>query len=102
MINIWAIIVVTVIYLILGALWYSKLLFGKIWAAANNFNIDELKVGAKYFIGVAVSAFVTTLFLSFLLELKGTYDILLGLLTGLIASVGFVITIGFYDVKYED
>jgi hypothetical protein len=102
LINFWAVITITVIYFILGALWYSKLLFGKTWAIVNNFNIDELKAEPKMFVGAAISAFITTLFLAILLEVIGTYDILIGLLTGLIVGIGFVIAIGFYDVIYED
>ena len=102
MINFWAILVITVIYFALGAFWYSKILFGNIWAKANNFNIDDLKMEAKTFIGAAVAAFLSTLFLALLLELMVPYDILIGLLTGVIVGVGFVFVIGFYDVIYED
>ena len=102
MINIWAILVITVIYFVLGALWYSKLLFGNIWAKANNFNIDELEMEPKLFIGAALSAFITTLFLALLLELIIGYDVLTALYVGLLVGVGFVFAIGFYDVIYED
>lgn len=101
MINFWAVLVITVIYFALGAFWYSTILFGNIWAKANNFNIDELKMEAKSFIGAAIAAFLSTLFLALLLELIVTYDILIGLLTGLIVGFGFVFVIGFYDVIYE-
>jgi len=102
LINIWAVLVITIIYFILGALWYSPLLFGKIWADAMNFNIDELEPKPKMFIGAAISAFITTFFLAILLDLIGNYNIITGLLVGLIIGIGFVLTIGLYDVLYED
>ena len=102
MINIWAILVITVIYFILGALWYSPLLFGKIWAKAMNYNIDELEMKPINFIGAAIAAFVATFFLALLLEIIGTYNIFIGILVALIIGIGFVLTIGIYDVLYEN
>jgi hypothetical protein len=93
---------VTIIYFILGALWYSPLLFGKIWADAMNFKMDELEPKPKMFIGAGISAFITTLFLAILLDLIGTYNIITGLLVSLIVGIGFILTIGLYDVLYED
>lgn len=102
MINLWAILVITVIYFILGALWYSPLLFGKIWAKAMNYNIDELEMKPINFIGAAIAAFVATFFLALLLEIIGTYNIVTGILVALIIGIGFVLTIGIYDVLYEN
>jgi hypothetical protein len=101
MINIWAIIIITVIYFVLGAFWYSKFLFGKIWADALGFNMEEIESEPKMFIGAAVTAFITTLFLALLLEFIPGYNFITGLLVGLVVGVGFVLTTGFYDVLYE-
>ncbi len=92
----------TIIYFILGAFWYSKIFLGNIWAKANNFNIDELEMKPMNFIGAVIAAFLSTLFLAILLELISTYDVVVGMFTGLIIGVGFIFVIGFYDVIYED
>ena len=102
MINIWAILVITVIYFILGALWYSPLLFGKIWAKVMNYNLDELEMKPINFIGASIAAFVATFFLALLLEIIGTYNVFTGILVALIVGIGFVLTIGIYDVLYEN
>ena len=102
MINIWAILVITGIYFILGALWYSPLIFGNIWAKVLNFNMDELEQKPINFIGAVIAAFITTFFLALLLEVIGTYDIFIGLIVGLIIGVGFVLTNRIYDVLYEN
>jgi hypothetical protein len=102
LINIWAILVITVIYFALGAFWYSTILLGNQWAKANEFNVDELEMKPINFIGALIAAFLSTLFLALLLELIGTYDIAISILTALIVGVGFVFVIGFYDVIYED
>jgi hypothetical protein len=102
MINIWAILLITIIYFVLGAFWYSKILLGNIWAEANKFNIEELEMRPINLIGALIAAFLSTLFLAILLELIKTYDVVIGMFTGLIVGVGFVFVIGFYDVIYED
>ena len=102
MINIWAILVITVIYFILGALWFTPFLFGKAWAKALNFNLDERNPKPKHFIGALTSSFITTLFLAFLLELIGTYDIFIGFIVAVIIGIGFVLPIGLIDVLFED
>lgn len=101
MINIWAILISTCIYFVLGALWYSKLLFGNIWVNALEVNMEELEQKPIDFIGSALAAFVATLFLALLLEFIGTYDVMTSLLVSLIIGVGFILTSGVYDVFYE-
>jgi hypothetical protein len=44
-INIWAVIVATVAFWALGALWYSPLLFGKKWQKELGFTDEYLKKG---------------------------------------------------------
>jgi len=42
-VNIWSVILAGFSYLILGALWYSPILFGKEWMKLNNFTDEDLK-----------------------------------------------------------
>jgi hypothetical protein len=102
MINIFAIIVSTIIYFILGALWYSNYLFGKAWVKANKFDMNELSMGPKELIGAAGSAFVSVLFFAILLELIAPFDFVTALLVSFIIGSGFIFTTGLYDVLYED
>ena len=41
--NWFAIIIATLSNFLIGGLWYSPLLFGKIWMQENNFNDEEMK-----------------------------------------------------------
>ena len=102
MINYIAIILITIIYFILGALWYSPFLFGNIWMESLGYKQEDLNPEPKMFIGAAISAFITTIFFAVLLEFINNYDILTSILISLIISLGFILTIGFYDVLYED
>ena len=61
--NVWAILAATLAAFVLGGLWYSPVLFGKIWMRANGFREDDLNKGhlGKIF-GLA---FVFTLVMAF-------------------------------------
>ena len=86
-----AVLVATVAYFMLGALWYSKPLFGTKWAqlVRLDMNNPDLKKGMG---GMMISTFVLILVACFGLETlivkvnfaqEFTYGIKLGLLTGL-------------------
>jgi hypothetical protein len=102
MINIFAIIVIAVIYWILGALWYSKVLFGNLWMKSIGKTEDELEMKASSFIGSAIISFMIPLFLAMLLELIGTINLFNGILLALIVWIGFDVSFGLYDVLYGD
>ena len=102
LINIFAIIVIAVIYWILGALWYSKILFGNLWMKSIGKTEDELEMKASSFIGSAIISFMIPLFLAILLELIGTINLVNAILVALIIWIGFDVTIGLYDVLYLD
>jgi hypothetical protein len=94
-------LVSTIIYFVLGALWYSPILFGKIWVKALGVNMEDLEQKPIDFIGSAAAAFIATLFLALLLEIVGMYDVFISLFVAIIVGVGFVLTSGVYDVLYE-
>ncbi len=42
-VNVWAVILAGISYLILGALWYSPLMFGKVWIKLNGYTDEDFK-----------------------------------------------------------
>ena len=87
-INLWAVLTATVASLVLGGLWYSKLLLGRVWR--REAGIDEAEAGHP--IKVFGLAFVFTLISATALSwLLGPYpNIIEGIRTGLVVGVGFV------------
>ena len=86
-----AVLVAAIAYFVLGALWYSKALFGKKWAQLTKLDMNnpDLKKGMG---GMMISTFVLILIVCFGLEIliikfgflqEISYGIKLGLLTGL-------------------
>jgi hypothetical protein len=89
--NIWAILVAAIVAFVLGALWFSPPVFGKIWQRANGFGPNEpAKAGAA---GMLL-AFLFTLVMSanlamFLNDPKTT--LAWGATAGFLAGFGWVL-----------
>jgi hypothetical protein len=69
-VNLWAVLLAGISYLILGALWYSPLLFGKQWMELNGFTDKDLKTNKPMwmitllsFLSAAVASFVISMVL---------------------------------------
>lgn len=89
--NIWAMLVVWVIYMAVGAFWYSPAGFAKKWK--EHTGIDILKIpenqATKILISVALSALVQTLALAVVLNSLNVTLVAHGLLIGLVLWLGF-------------
>lgn len=44
--NLWAILVAALANFLIGGMWYSPALFGKVWMRANGFSDEDLKKGS--------------------------------------------------------
>ena len=69
-VNIWAVILAGFSYLLIGALWYSPLLFGKQWIKLNGFTDEDFKsnkpmwmITLLSFLSAAVASFVISMIL---------------------------------------
>jgi Protein of unknown function (DUF1761) len=93
-INIWAVLLATLSSLLVGALWYSKALFGRRWMDLAR--VDESRIQSS-----AIGAYILTIFASFLTaavlagsvaiaqEFYGGSFFLNSLVTALILWIGF-------------
>jgi hypothetical protein len=104
-INYLAVLVCGIIYMVVGALWYSPLLFGKIWTAAMGKTEQELKemqkgVWKTYLLSF-ISALVMAFVLAHIIDFARADTVVEGLQTGLWIWLGFVITTGLAAVIFE-
>lgn len=102
-INLLAVFVVTLFTVILGGLWYSKLLFAKLFIKNISLSEEELKKGGTslIFLYEFLAAFITNYVLaSILLMLNVTYfwD---GFQIGIILWIGFVTMTQLSTVTFE-
>ncbi|TVQ22733.1 MAG: DUF1761 domain-containing protein [Spirochaetaceae bacterium] len=101
-VNLWAILVAAAIHWIIGALWYSPLLFSKPWAAAKGIDMSADDEGASplmYAAGYLVGLFVAT-GLAIVLDLTATATIPAGLLIAFILWVAFNAAPGFANAVF--
>ena len=104
-INYLAVLVCGVIHMVLGALWYSPLLFGKLWMKVMGKSEEELKemnqgVWKAYvfsFLGALVMAFV----LAHVIDYAQADSIIDGLQGGFWVWLGFVVTTSMAGILFE-
>lgn len=87
-INWLAVIVATIVYYMLGALWFSQFVFGKTWDESIGFERpNDWKFGLVFYVGPLVGCLMTsiaTAILVYALEIQSFGDaVLLGLITGI-------------------
>ena len=102
-VNYWSVLLAAVSYLIVGSLWYSPLLFGKMWIELNGFCDDDLKSGRPLwkililsFLSAAVSSFVIAL----VLGSRQSADF--GAIVGAIIAICWISMSKLTDVLFEN
>ena len=90
-INIWAVLVSGVLHWIVGALWYSPVLFGKPWAELMKLDMssDEEGPSVLLYLGGLIVGIVMAAGLALLLSLTGTTAIPAAIAIALIAWLAF-------------
>jgi hypothetical protein len=88
--NIWAILVATIVAFMLGGLWYSPAVFGKVWKRANGFGPNEPPKagGAQMLLAVVLTLVMAVNLAMFLNDPKTT--LAWGATAGLLAGFGWV------------
>lgn len=105
--NIWAVLVTAVIFYGIGAIWYSPMLFGKLWMAESGISEEKRsKMDKGHTIGIFVATFFLSLIMAFissqLVSLTNSNSISSGCLLGLLLWIGFIaVSMGINNL-YED
>ncbi len=94
-INYLAVGVAALATIFIGALWYSRLLFGKLWVKAHGYSEEKVKqmAGRGFIVSLlcyVVMAFVLAVFVSY----AGVSTVLQGAFLGLLVWIGFLATLG--------
>ena len=103
-INWLAVLVAAIAYFMLGALWYSKALFGSKWAAVVGLNMndpDKSKGMAKMMIGTLVLILVTCIGLALFVNRLDLFVLSSGLRLGAITGICFATTAVSISFIYE-
>ena len=92
--NILAVIIMSLVYMGLGGLWYSKGLFGKIWSSCCEMEKGktECTPTTKCYIGCLITAFITAYVLGYFINMAGAVTTGEGIKVALLAWLGFIAT----------
>ncbi len=100
--NWFAVIVVAIGYFVLGMLWWSPLLFGKMWMKLMNVQKHDKPEGmAQAMIGSVVCALVMTVILSNVVYWSQAITFMTGMGIGFLVWLGFVVTTSLNAVFFE-
>ena len=94
-INYLAVGVAALATLFIGALWYSRLLFGKLWVKAHGYSEEKVKQMAGRAFMVSLFCYLVMAFvLAVLVSYAGVSTVLQGAFLGLLVWIGFLSTLG--------
>ena len=102
-VNIWAIILAAFSYLLIGSLWYSPLLFGKLWIRLIGFSDEDFKTKKPMWVIMALSflsAAISALVISAVLGPRQSADF--GAIVGGIIAVCWISMSKLYNVLFEN
>lgn len=97
-----AVIVATIAYFVLGAIWYAGPVFGRAWMRAMGWQRPSAeRPSPAIFIGPLVGAFVSTLALAALAEATATNTIAEGIVLAIYAGFGIAVAVLFVTAVFE-
>lgn len=92
-VNYLTVIAGAIVMMVLGAMWYSPMLFGGMWLATIGKKPEDIQADATIYAFPAIAALVTAFVLSlFAHAIYGDPEILEGVLVGVIAAAGVSVT----------
>ena len=100
-----AVFIAALINMVLGALWYSPLLFGNVWlklVKIDRKKMDMKKGARRGYIVSALMSVVMAIVLSLLIQATGSLSPLGGAMIGLLIWVGFCVTMMISPVLWEN
>ena len=78
----WKVVVAVVAYFIVGALWYSKLLFAKRWAAASGKNTDEMNMAMTPMVLTFLAEALLVVLMAYFAQATGLTSVVRGVYLG--------------------
>jgi hypothetical protein len=91
-VNILAVLVSSVAYFVLGAAWYSPMLFAKPWMKALGLKEEELQNSPFNFISSFIAILITVYVLGIFIVLTSANSLISGAFVGAVSGIGFVLT----------
>jgi hypothetical protein len=85
-----AVIVATLAYFFLGAIWYANAVFGRAWQRSSGIRVPEgQRPGAAFYVIPLVTAFIMTVATAMIAASTGSTTVGDAIVLGLVVAVGF-------------
>src|SRR3954449_12654463 len=95
------IILATVVYFGVGALWYSPVMFAKMWMEEIKLKKNEMTMAAPAMVTTALAELVLVLVAAYLVHATGTHGWLSGARLGLLLWLGFAATTALVNSTFQ-
>lgn len=95
-----AVVVIAILNIVLGMLWYSPQVLGKAWLEFMHFQESDCKCTVWHMVGGFISALITAWVLALFIDLAAAVTLQEGLKVGFFAWLGFVATTHFSGVLW--
>lgn len=97
-----AVIVATIAFFALGAIWYAPAVFGDAWMRSSGFQMPEgEKPGASFYIGPFITCLIATIAIGMLAAATGSDTVGEGIVLGVVAGFGIaasaLFVTGYFD-----
>jgi hypothetical protein len=100
--NWFAVIVATIAYFALGALWYAEFAFGRAWQRSVGWDLNPPEnAGPGIYVVPLATCFLATLATAMVGAASGTDNIMEGILLGLVAGVGIALPVLFVTGMFD-
>lgn len=97
-----AVIVATIAYFALGALWYAEFAFGRAWQRSAGWDLNPPEnAGAGIYVVPLATCFLATLATAMIGAASGTDNIMEGVLLGLVVGVGVALPVMFVTGMFD-
>ncbi|WP_053733408.1 DUF1761 domain-containing protein [Nocardia sp. NRRL S-836] len=97
-----AVVVATVAYYALGAIWYAEFAFGRAWRRSIGWELTPpQRTGARVYTIPLATCFAATLATAMIAAASGTDDVMEGLLLGLVVGVGIALPVMFVSGVFD-
>lgn len=102
-VNVWAVLLAALVYLIIGSLWYSPLLLGNMWLKLKGFTDEDFKSARpiwKIMLVNYIFAFLAAFSLAMFLGAES--DTVFGVIAGALVAIFWITTSKASNVLYEN
>ncbi len=100
-VSFWAALLAALSYMVIGALWYSPLLFGKVWLKETKISQKEMNGYGRAIVGSFICGFIMSYLMGYFIAATHSTTVFYGAQIGFFIWLGFIATTRALGVLYS-